>query len=154
MAVDVFVNRAILDGLRHLDLIVTPQEMNYNNAAIVSRGFKIAGTLTADAMTTIRLRLNLRNSGDGVLSDPNLAVVPVFPISAKDTEVMQHMLEVVTTRYADDAVSRNVSRVASKPELVTELRDFEHRVKANAERLAPASLRTEVRRKGKRESER
>jgi hypothetical protein len=147
-ALDLFVNLATLDpvGLWAVDLIIEPEQLPQYSAALQQRKFHIAGTLSAD-VTTLRLRLNLRNSTDDNVGDPNLAVTACHPGNAADNTILPNVPAWLESRYSDESVSRRAAQIAIKRELRHELADFDNAAKADAERLAPASLRTEDRRK-------
>lgn len=143
VVLDTMIQHVITDAVDFMgiDLIIDPRQVKFD-AELQQRGFKIAGTLTADAVTRLRLRKNLRQSSESSelkYVDPNLAVAPHHPGGDTDRAILPNIETWLDVRYNDEVVKARVEKLSKRPPVDD--------TAAEVQRLAEASLRTEERRK-------
>jgi hypothetical protein len=123
-----------------IDLVIPSNAMGNATAVLQSRDFTIAGMLSANAQTSMRLRKNL-TSGDSK-SDPNLAITATHPGSAADAAILPGVHEWLEARYSPESVARRVREIEAEVERRRPAGiDAEY-----TQRLAAAALKTKHRR--------
>lgn len=119
VGLDAAVNHVAEDmaGFWSVTLVLDARAMNRSIEALQSRAFSISGTEYIDGRILVRMKKNLRSSGDGGgwPSDPNLAVTANHPGQTRE-EIAAHETtrEIISRDFSDDAVARKVAQIQSR----------------------------------------
>lgn len=147
-ALDLFTRKAMEDpvGLTAVELILDAKQA-MNSPALQQRRFVIAGSVTSDTLTRIKLRKSVQSpvfqdTPRSVFFNPDLATsAPVLQRTPAETSALSGLSVSLQHHYSDDAVNRRLTAIEKDAAKFKSRRDDASDITAKANRLAHAIAR-------------